>query len=67
MTHECRFGPRCQEAVVFVAVPEGCICFPDDREQWLCAQHYLKLLQNAPGPVDVLERVDGFRLREERQ
>jgi hypothetical protein len=31
------------EAVVFVHVPEGCHCFPNDRHQWLCEQHLSKL------------------------
>jgi hypothetical protein len=37
----CRFG--CDDAVLFVAVPEGCFCFPNDRKQWLCLQHFVKL------------------------
>ena len=66
MTKECRFGCR-DEAVVQVAVPEGCICYPDDQTQWLCAQHYFKLMQNFDGPVEVLVRVNGFRLKGEKQ
>lgn len=38
--------PRCRfcsdPAVVRVALDEGCACFPDDREQCLCDQHWLK-------------------------
>ena len=30
-------------AVAHVAVPEGCVVFPDDRDQWLCAQHLSRL------------------------
>lgn len=26
-----------------VSVPEGCLCFPGDREQDLCAQHLNRL------------------------
>lgn len=35
----CRF---CDDpAVVKVALSDGCFCFPADREQLLCAQHYV--------------------------
>lgn len=27
------------KAVALVAMDAGCVCFPDDRAQWLCAQH----------------------------
>lgn len=37
----CRFG--CAEAVYHVEVPGGCVCFPEDREQFLCAWHWQKL------------------------
>lgn len=39
----CRFG--CYPAVLFVSVPKGCFCFPDDKKQWLCRQHFVKLEQ----------------------
>lgn len=39
-------GPDCRfcdtEAVVLVAMDQGCVCAPNDREQWLCSQHYYK-------------------------
>jgi hypothetical protein len=37
---QCRFedGP----AVVRVALDHGCVCFPEDREQALCAHHWYK-------------------------
>lgn len=38
----CRHG--CWPAVILVAVPEGCLCFPADRKQWLCHQHFTKLI-----------------------
>lgn len=35
----CRFcGDR---AVGIYSVPEGCFCYPDDREQALCPQHVI--------------------------
>lgn len=36
----CRFGDG--PAVAVFALSDGCACFPDDREQALCAQHALK-------------------------
>lgn len=34
----CRFGDK-MAAVARYAFDEGCVCFPKDREQDLCAQH----------------------------
>lgn len=50
----CRFG--CAAATVFVAVPAGCFCFPDDRKQWLCPQHFCKLV-DSESPYQVLADV----------
>lgn len=37
---KCRF---CGDpAIVHVALSKGCACYPDDREQWLCAHHEWK-------------------------
>lgn len=36
-TPVCRFG--CGPAVGRFAFSKGCVCFPDDRVQDLCAQH----------------------------
>lgn len=33
----CRFCTA--EAVAVFDVPEGCACYPDDRQQALCMQH----------------------------
>jgi hypothetical protein len=37
------YPPPCkfcgQLAIVRVALPEGCLCYPEDREQALCPQH----------------------------
>ena len=30
-----------EAATVRIAVSKGCVCRPDDREQALCAQHYI--------------------------
>lgn len=36
----CRF---CDDfAVGLFEMSDGCVCFPEDREQWLCMQHALK-------------------------
>lgn len=48
----CRFNHG--DADVHVLTPEGCICFPNDREQWLCAQHFIKLVQQG-APYTLLE------------
>lgn len=34
----CRFDGS--PATVLVALSDGCICHPEDREQWLCEQHF---------------------------
>ena len=32
-----------EPAIVQVHLPNGCIVFPADSHQWLCAQHYDRL------------------------
>lgn len=34
----CRFGDN-MPAAVHVLLNRGCVCHPNDRDQWLCAQH----------------------------
>lgn len=38
--------PKCRHcddhAVARYKTPQGCVCFPDDREQDLCMQHIIK-------------------------
>ena len=36
----CRFG--CEYAIARFALPNGCFCYPDEREQDLCAQHVVR-------------------------
>jgi hypothetical protein len=36
----CRFGDG--PAVAVFDMDAGCICFPDDRQQALCAQHAMR-------------------------
>lgn len=36
----CRF--ECGWAIARYAMDAGCVCFPDDREQDLCAQHIVR-------------------------
>ena len=38
----CRFNGH-TDAVVRVSVPNGCRCYPDDREQDLCPRHLNRL------------------------
>lgn len=52
---QCRFldGP----AVALFTLDQGCACYPDDREQWLCEHHMhratplgsMRLVRLAPG------------------
>lgn len=50
----CRFCG--QPAAVRVALSQGCLCYPDDREQYLCGQH---LLRATPlGTMTLIERFD---------
>jgi len=37
----CRFDHN-TPAVGRYKTPDGCVCYPDDREQDLCAQHVIK-------------------------
>lgn len=39
-TPQCRFGDG--PAVARYHMERGCVCFPDDREQDLCAHHEYK-------------------------
>jgi hypothetical protein len=49
----CRFGDG--PAVVHVALDKGCVCFRDDREQWLCWHHRHK--STPIGSFDVIEEL----------
>jgi hypothetical protein len=49
----CRFGDG--PAVVRVALDKGCVCYPDDREQWLCYHHRWK--STPIGSFDVIEEL----------
>jgi hypothetical protein len=37
---KCRFCNA--PAIVVITLSKGCICYPDDREQALCAQHLVR-------------------------
>lgn len=56
----CRF-PHDDIAVVRVAVPDGCACYPDDREQDLCLQHWLDI--SPRGSVEVIRSYGVFICR----
>jgi hypothetical protein len=51
----CRFGDG-DVAVVRVALNEGCLAYPDDREQVLCLNHFHKMTPN--DSYEVLEELD---------
>lgn len=44
---EAEEEPVCRQcgapAVYRVELPGGCVCFPDEHEQFLCAQHWSRL------------------------
>lgn len=48
----CRYG--CQDAVLFVAVPDGTLIHPTDKKQWLCQQHFIRLLSEGDTECQVL-------------
>lgn len=47
----CRFGCA-GEPVGLYRLSRGCVCYPDDREQWLCAQHAVRA-----EPLGEMERI----------
>lgn len=52
--HQANAPKHVEDAVAYVHVPQGCVCFPDDRFQWLCAQH-LDRLDSIPHKVIYFE------------
>jgi hypothetical protein len=48
----CRFCGEGSSAVGKYAMPEGCFCYPNDREQALCAQHVIRAT-----PIGAMELV----------
>lgn len=50
---ECRFGGH--PASVRVELEAGCVCFPDDKEQFLCEHHWWKM--EPLGDVKVVEEL----------
>jgi hypothetical protein len=50
---KCRFG--CPVATVRVQLNAGCVCFPEDREQYLCEHHWWKM--EPLGDVKVVEEL----------
>lgn len=50
----CRFGcPSPSVAVGRYTMDAGCLCYPDDREQDLCAQHVLRA--NPRGSMELVQ------------
>jgi hypothetical protein len=54
----CKFG--CGPAAVYVELSRGCVCFPDDREQFLCNQHWYKM--EPLGTVKAIEIQDYYAI-----
>lgn len=67
MIPQCRHG--CPEALVLVSLSDGCVCFPDDNLQSLCAQHLARdgfigdvtmVAEYQPGTLAWLEKVGAW-------
>jgi hypothetical protein len=41
-------------AFAAVSTPNGCVAFPDDRQQFLCPQHLLTLWDGTDGDFEML-------------
>lgn len=52
---KCRFG--CYPAVIFIELGEKCLCYPNDKKQWLCAQHFVRQEQSSDVPHEVIADV----------
>lgn len=57
MTHPCHFEKCGTPATVLAEFDQGCVCYPDDKEQWLCEQHWCNSepLGSAKVVVDLLK------------
>lgn len=51
---QCRFGNHAP-ATVRVVLEKGCVCYPDDREQFLCEHHWYKM--TPLGSAEVVEEL----------
>lgn len=51
------------EAVARFKTPQGCVCYPDDREQDLCMQHVIKDGMIGPG----VEIITDYRIDQSRE
>ena len=58
----CRFNDG-MEAVARFKTPQGCVCYPDDREQDLCMQHVIKDGMIGPG----VEIITDYRIDQSRE
>lgn len=39
-------------AAAAVSTPNGCVAFPEDKQQFLCAQHYISVWDGTDGDFD---------------
>jgi len=51
----CRFDHN-ELACVLVSLSSGCVCYSEDKQQWLCWQHYYKI-----GELGSLKILKDFR------
>ena len=52
---KCTFDNCPYDAVVYVTLENGCVCYPDIREMNLCMQHWIKLEPLGPTIATDLE------------
>jgi hypothetical protein len=64
MAEQCRFG--CGTAIVKVELSAGCVCWPNDHEQYLCAQHAYKIEPLGAGIIAWHDLIDGTVTRYDR-
>lgn len=57
-------APLCRHdgavAVAVVETPEGCVAFPDDKQQFLCWQHLGSVWDGTDGDFEVLMVIEGL-------
>lgn len=47
-------------AVAVVETPSGCVAFPEDRQQFLCAQHVVSVWDGTGGDFEAVMALPGM-------
>ena len=58
MSNLCHFEKCGTPATVLVEFDQGCVCFPNEKEQWLCEQHWYNSEPVGGGARVVLDLLD---------